>query len=208
MRRSRTPTTAWPAVADLMTVLAVVGLFVAAASRIGDDPSPPSPQAGDSVWISRDSIGRLSESAKTLGESVDRANDRIGTMRDTIDALRDRLEIGFLPCWRRNGAGGYYFTYDVTYENNSYRFGLHADFDTAADALGVDDGLVRALSEFPQEPVNADEMRNFGERVDETTATAYTDRPGCKLAVSLNLEASGNETSVITQAGFYPIYRD
>lgn len=199
MKRSRTPTTAWPAIADLMTVLAVVGLFVAAVTGVDRDVEPPLPRP-DSVWVSRDSIDRLNDSAATLNDSVD-------TLNDSVNAMRDRLKIGFVPCWRRSGAGGYYFTYDLTYENNSYRFGLHMDFDTAVDALSVDDGLVRALSEFPRGPVNAGEISDFGVRVGEATATAYPDRSGCRLAVRLNPEASGNETRVITQAGFYPIYR-
>lgn len=198
MKRSRTPTTAWPAVADLMTVLAVVGLFVAAVSRVGEDAGPPSPQPGDSVWVSGDSIDRLNTNVTTL-------NDSVNTMRDSIKVLHDRVVIGFVPCWRRSGAGGYYFTYDLTYENNSYRFGIHMDFDTAVDALGVDDGLVRALNEFPQGPVNADEISDFGVRVGEATATAYPDRSGCKLAVTLNPDASGHEIRVITEAGFFPI---
>lgn len=180
-----------------MTVLAVVGLFVAAVSRVG----PPSPDPGDSVWVSRDSIDRLND-------RVTRLDDNVNSLGDSIDVLLDRLEIGFVPCWRRSGAGGYYFTYDLTYENNSYHFGIHLDFDTAVDALGVDDGLVLALTEFPRGPVNADEISDFGEQLGQATATAYPDRSGCKLAVTLNRGATGHEISVITQAGLYPIYRD
>ena len=37
VRRSRTPATAWPAVADLMTILAVIGLSAAAVVRTERD---------------------------------------------------------------------------------------------------------------------------------------------------------------------------
>ena len=184
MKRSRTPATAWPAVADLMTVLAVIGLSAAAVvgSLPGTDPDRP-----------------IMELRRQLEE------------RDsTIDALRERLnttEIGFKPCWR-SGAGdrGYLFTYDVTFANGFYSVSRHDHFHRGVEAGGpIPEGVVAVLRDVPQGRVGRVGLARFGQRVMDATRDAYPS--GCKLAVTVNQEATGPVVSALVRAGFYPVYR-
>ncbi len=182
MRRYRTRTTAWPAVADLMTALAVVGLACAllVASR---DPS--------------------SASADVLQAQ----NDSLKATVDSLNAELAKKEIGFLPCWRGNDPGDYYHTYNVAVQDGRFSVAPHEHW-----ALGTElrrtmpRSLVSVLEDFPQGDVAGEQVASFGERVARAVqAAGYpTD---CKIAVTINTGADGNEIGILTRAGFYPVWR-
>ena len=84
MRRSRTPATAWPAVADLMTILAVIGLSAAAV-----------------VGTERNSeIEDLNRQLEERGAQIAELENRIREFQESMDN-----EIGFAPCWRGTTGG-------------------------------------------------------------------------------------------------------
>ena len=85
MRRSRSALTAWPAFADLMTVLAVLGLAIAAGVASVGPNAPPAPKA-----------------------RLDAAQQRIDSLEAELAAARQRIEkfekevtrrvLGSMPC--------------------------------------------------------------------------------------------------------------
>ena len=180
MRRSRTPTTAWPAVADLMTVFAVVGLSAAVAvldSRQGDDP-------------------------ETLRRMLHQRDSVIEVLQDSIARIIDP----FVPCWRGRTQGKrYFYTYDVTYEGGRYSLSPHADFEAGIEAgPRLPGGVERVIRELPG-PMDESGLRAFGQAVEDAVAGHY--REECKLAVTINPQATGREVSAIVRAGFFPVYR-
>ena len=88
MRRSRSALTAWPAFADLMTVLAVLGLAIAAGVASVDGPD-------------RDRIQDLKDQLAAARERHVRDSNRIQTLEDELRALEDELTatvLGSVPC--------------------------------------------------------------------------------------------------------------
>ncbi len=93
MRRSRSALTAWPAFADLMTVLAVLGLAIAAGvasvNAPGDETSP---------------IGALKAELAAAQERNARDGDRIRALKAELAAARELVEtleadiLGSVPC--------------------------------------------------------------------------------------------------------------
>ena len=85
MRRSRTALTAWPAFADLMTVLAVLGLAIAAGvagvdAPVGEDPPPVvDPDQGPEVQLAA-------------------ARERIAALEGEIEDLESERRLGSFPC--------------------------------------------------------------------------------------------------------------
>ena len=192
MRRSRTPATAWPAVADLMTILAVIGLSTAAVA--GTQHSAR--------------IEELTARAMEKDSSIAALEDSVSGLVERIDTLSFKV-IGFIPCWPgRPGEKKYFSTYDVTFADGRYAFSRNRDFapgnrfvdETPTEVLSV-------LQGFPAGPVDEVGMRAFGERVSSaiTDHTAYP--AGCRLAVTINGEANGFELAPLTRAGFFPAYR-
>lgn len=95
MRRSRTPLMAWPAFADLMTILAVVGLAIAAAlaGSLSPDESPEEPPAapGDS----------LAKRVEDLEQQLAAARERNVSLVQQVEDLERQLSIiiiGGVPC--------------------------------------------------------------------------------------------------------------
>ena len=95
MRRVRTPLTAWPAFADLMTILAVVGLtatvIVTTENGTNGDPPAPSPEK---------LIAQLRERIVALTEENSRLQDRIAVLTEENYRLQDRIRFGARPCLR------------------------------------------------------------------------------------------------------------
>ena len=88
MRRSRSALTAWPAFADLMTVLAVLGLAIAAGVASVDGPD------GDRVQDLEDQLAAARERNA-------RDSDRIQALEDELQALEGELtaaRLGSVPC--------------------------------------------------------------------------------------------------------------
>lgn len=93
MRRSRAPLTAWPAFADLMTILAVVSLAVAAVV-LGD-----SGDGGD-----RRMVAKLQRQIAQLRHQLDDANETIAKQRARIRELELRVMFpSGLPCLWNSG---------------------------------------------------------------------------------------------------------
>ena len=100
MRRSRSALTAWPAFADLMTVLAVLGLAIAAGVASIDAP-------GDQV-AAEDRIRDLEAELEAARARNARDGDRISALEAELAATHDRLEeverreverrLGSVPC--------------------------------------------------------------------------------------------------------------
>lgn len=180
MRRYRTRTTAWPAVADLMTALAVVGLACALLVASRAPPAPPDRRV------------------------------QIDSLKAVVDSLEAELaeeEIGFLPCWRGNDTSDYYRTYNVTVQDGQFSFAVHGHWAFGTELRRtIPLSLVSVLEDFPQGDVAAEQVASFGERVDRAVqAAAYPD--DCKIAVTINTGADGNEIGILTRAGFYPVWR-
>ena len=181
MRRSRTPTTAWPAVADLMTFFAVVGLFAAAAVVVAPDGSP------------------RQESIAELRAVVD-------SQRTVIEELQRKIA-GFVPCWPGGSDGRlYYFTYDVTHRDGGYTVSRHDDFDTG---IGADprppDRVERVFGDVPRGRIDEAALVAFGRRVTEAAREHYPAE--CQLAVTINPDASGDQIEPLRRGRLYPVWR-
>ena len=102
MRRSRSALTAWPAFADLMTVLAVLGLAIAAGVA-SIEPGPEDP-----MQDLKDRIRELEVELEAAQARNARDGDRIGALEDELAATRARMEederreverrLGSVPC--------------------------------------------------------------------------------------------------------------
>lgn len=88
MRRSRSALTAWPAFADLMTVLAVLGLAIA-ASVASIEPGP-----GDPIQHLEDRIRDLEAELEAAQARNARDGDRIRALEAELAAVHKRLEEG------------------------------------------------------------------------------------------------------------------
>ena len=86
MRRSRIPVTAWPAFADLMTILAVVGLAIGAGVLAVSTSSIPPTLLEEKI---AELQGRLEESA---AENAN-LNTRIEGLEGDVDSLRDAAAV-------------------------------------------------------------------------------------------------------------------
>ena len=88
MRRSRSALTAWPAFADLMTVLAVLGLAIAAGVASVDGPD-------------QDRLQDMEDQLAAARERNARARDRIEALEEELQALEGELtaaRLGSVPC--------------------------------------------------------------------------------------------------------------
>ena len=165
-----------------MTALAVVGLACAllVASR---DPSPTSP---------------------------DVIQAQIDSLKVAVDSLQTELaeeEIGFLPCWRGNDPGDYYHTYNVTVQDGRFNVAVHEHWAVGTELRRtIPPSLVSVLENFPQEDVAGEQVASFGERVDRAVQEAGYPAD-CKIAVTVNTGADGNEIGILTRAGFFPVWR-
>ena len=189
MRRYRTRTTAWPAVADLMTALAVVGLACAliVASR---DRSPASL---DVLLAQIDSLLAQLDSSKVAV--------------DSLEAELAKEEIGFLPCWRGDDPGDYYRTYNVTVQDGRFSFAVHEHWALGTELRRtIPPSLVSVLEDFPQGDVAGEQVAGFGDRVGRAVDEAGYPAD-CKIAVTINTGADGNESGILTRAGFFPVWR-
>ena len=88
MRRSRSALTAWPAFADLMTVLAVLGLAIAAGVA-SIEPGPKGP-----IQDLKDRIRDLEAELEAAQARNARDGDRIRDLEAELAAAHDRLEEG------------------------------------------------------------------------------------------------------------------
>ena len=83
MRRSRTAPTAWPAFADLMTVLAVLGLAIAAGVAGVESPDGEDPPE---------------DHVPMLEAELAAARERIAALEAQIEALDLERRLGSFPC--------------------------------------------------------------------------------------------------------------
>lgn len=98
MRRSRPSLTAWPAFADLMTIIAVVSLAIATGVLTGR--SDPDGSANLKAEIGRlvNENGALSnENAKLINENTELKNELDDANRRTLEAESSKY-FGFVPC--------------------------------------------------------------------------------------------------------------
>lgn len=186
MRRSRTPATAWPAVADLMTILAVIGLTAAAV--VGNERN-----------------SRIDE----LIRQVEERDDSIAGLEDRIDELEESMdnEIGFTPCWR-GGAGEkrFFVTYEVTFANGRYSVSKHRDFlEGIRKMAGATARVKGALEGVPAGEIGEAALLEFGDAVSDAIGRFYRD--DCRLAVTINTEVTGGVIARVNRAGFYTLYR-
>ena len=123
MRRSRSALTAWPAFADLMTVLAVLGLAIAAGVAIRSDAANDRVddlQAGldvarqenardrDRIQALEAELAAAREDNRTLEARLEAARERdpgdrglaeaLGEARARIADLETRIRLGSVPC--------------------------------------------------------------------------------------------------------------
>ena len=118
-------------------------------------------------------------------------------------------KLGFTPCWPRHDSEvPYYYAYDVHHANGRYEVQAHRDWTTPVvrDALS---GPLRALRDYPGEPLAEDGMRNFGQRINATVDVLRQRGiypQDCVLMVTLNPEATGAVGVFIrSDVGFMPI---
>ena len=105
MRRSRSALTAWPAFADLMTVLAVLGLAIAAGVASVDAPDPPPedriPSLETELAAARERIASLeAELAGAREVNTGLRGDLDEAERTLDEAERREIErrLGSVPC--------------------------------------------------------------------------------------------------------------
>ena len=82
MRRTRAALTAWPAFADLMTILAVVGLTAAIVIAT---------QAGERIALLEKRITTLTEINSILQDGLRARDEQIKSLENTVRDLKDRL---------------------------------------------------------------------------------------------------------------------
>ena len=191
MRRQRTRTTAWPAVADLMTVFAVLGLASAA--------------------IVRHQTAAERSKAEAQQMKIESLEATVDELQATVDELRIAV-VGFRPCWRGKGPDEpqYFLTYNVTISPDA-RFSMepHGDWREGSDLRGrLAPDLVNVLLEYPAEPVRGAGLRDFGAGVEAVVVGTGDYEPNCELAVTVNGTATVAEAAVVRRAGFYPVGRD
>ena len=170
-RRLYTPATAWPAFADLMTILAIVGLAGAGiviaelryATDTGERPEDPTKL--------REENARLREAVETLTANTAELRTTIARIRVENESLREEREAlelkvaGFNPCWRGERGRVYYFTYDITYmpANDEFEVAAHSDMNGSYVAEEVRTGLP-LLREYPSGPIDRQNLALFSER--------------------------------------------
>ena len=167
-----------------MTILAVIGL--SAAAVVGSEHNL------EIKYLN----GQLEERDAQIAE----LENRIREFQETMDR-----EIGFTPCWRAtDGEKRYHFTYDVTFASGIYSVSKHVDFN--AEVTGDTPGeLLAVLDNLPVTGIDEAAFVAFGRNVAGAAINAYP--TGCRLAVTINQQVTGNVISTITRAGFYPVYR-
>lgn len=172
-----------------MTALAVVGLACALLV------------AGRNVSPSSTAV------LQAQNDSLQAQNDSLKSAVDSLKAELAKEKVGFLPCWRRNDPGGYYFTYDITLQDGRSSVTPHEHWALGTELRRtIPQSLLNVLEEFPQGDVDGEQLVSFGEHI--YRALQETDYPAdCKIAVTLNTSADGNEVGVLTRAGFFPVWR-
>ena len=108
MRRSRSTLTAWPAFADLMTVLAVLGFAIAADVASVDRPDRDLQTLEGELAAARESNARDSDRIRALETELAAARERDARDSDRIQALETELQtseteltaarLGSVPC--------------------------------------------------------------------------------------------------------------
>lgn len=98
MRRPRASLTAWPAFADFMTILAVVGLAIA-AGVLTDGAGPPGIDGLQAkiAKLERENAKLEEENAKARADLAD-ANSKIAALRKRIESLETLKHFGHMPC--------------------------------------------------------------------------------------------------------------
>ena len=96
MRRTRVPLTAWPAFADLMTILAIAGLAAAVVIVTTETGT------GGDLEVLRQVIAALKEENATLRKAIDARDTRIASLQDDVHNLQE--EVGNLETTIRFGA--------------------------------------------------------------------------------------------------------
>lgn len=212
-RRLYTPATAWPAFADLMTILAIVGLagagIVIAEIRFAMDSAEPTE---DPTKLLEENA-ELREAVETLTATVAELHTAIAQLRaenETLREEREALELkvaGFNPCWRGERGRVYYFTFDITYlpANDEFEIGAHSDMNRSYVVEEVRTALP-LLREYPLGAIDRQDLALFSERVEDARRIRYGGN--CKFAVTINGEAPGNVASFIREdLGLYPVSR-
>ena len=175
-----------------MTALAVVGLASAVIVASRDSSSSSA-------------IDDLKAEIDSLKDAVDDLEARNDSM-EVANALRER---GFLPCWPGDAPGepDYYRAYNVTVRDGRFTAEPHHHWSTGTELRHtIPRSLVSVLEDFPRGEVTGEGMGSFGIRVDNAVrATDYGLE--CKLVVTVNPDADGNEIGILTRAGFYPVWR-
>ena len=196
VRRYRTRTTAWPAVADLMTALAVVGLACALIVA-GRDPPPDWPDLRAEV-----------DSLKTEVASVNSQNNSLWAAVDSLERELARSQVGFLPCWRGEAPGEprYYRTYDITVVDGRFSLGPHPHWTAGSELRDtIPLSLLSILEDFPKEEMDGEDMVRFGERVNDAVQAAGIYAEDCKLAVTVNTDATDDILFMRDEVGFFPV---
>ena len=183
-----------------MTALAVVGLACALlVARRGAS-------SADVLQAQHDSLSAAADSLSAAADSLKAAGDSLSAAVDSLEAELAEEKVGFLPCWRGNDPGGYYFTYNVTFQDGRFSVTPHEHWALGTELRRtIPQSLVNVLEEFPQGDVAGEQLASFGERVDR--ALQETGYPAdCRIAVTLN-DGGKNETHILTRAGFFPVWR-
>ena len=173
-----------------MTALAVVGL--ACALIVAGRDAPPD-------WPS-------------LRAVVDSLKTQNASLRAAVDSLEAEMAItviGFRPCWPGEAPGdpSYHFTYNVTVQGGRFRLAPHQDWAVGTELRDtLPSPLMSVLEDFPRGEVTGEDMVSFDARVNDAVQAAdYPD--DCKLAVTVNPDATGNEVNYLRRNVFYPVWR-
>ena len=184
--------TAWPAFADLMTVLAVVGLSAAVVV----------------LAYAKNQVSKIEELEQELADKEKRLADKEmqnDNLEGQIEKLNDE-KIGFIPCWPRSQGAGwqYYFAYNITYANDLFRITAHRDLDKIIEREPIDAKGLHLLKNFPIQHLDRNELIEFGKKIAAWKESVYSN--GCRLVTTLNPEAPVEIGNFVSKAvGLYPI---
>lgn len=134
MKRSSTRITVWPAIADLMTIIAILGVTVALVQSFG---SP------------RDKVDQLKEEIKRLQEDTTRLGTEVASLRSRQDSLRSQIDsLEYLlrlcsptpKCWADDANGNVQRLFQVEVFRDTFRLE-----NIAPDGLLRNDHVVDSL---------------------------------------------------------------
>ncbi len=163
MRRHRTQVTVWPAVADLMTVIAVVSVIAGLAFCSPKSASDSLQEKRDSLQEERDSLQEEKDSLQAENESL---AARLGSLRVEVDSLSRDGE-GIPACLGRDSRDDLIPLVSITVRNDDTYLVQRTWCPTRNNMFAA---LNAEINEIDGEVLNRNQLRRFAEKASNTAA--------------------------------------